>query len=104
MQDGTSEELTEVTFRRTRFAFDEPSATFAPIAYPDAESVRSYLTSAGFASDEAALAALEKWGPNTVDVPAPSFMEMLKEQMIAPFFVFQARAALHDCAERDCLA
>ena len=33
--------------------------------------------------------ALAKWGPNRFVVPLPSFGDMLKEQLVAPFFVFQ---------------
>ena len=34
-------------------------------------------------------AALAKWGPNRFVVPLPRFADMLKEQLVAPFFVFQ---------------
>jgi hypothetical protein len=30
------------------------------------------------------------YGPNQVDVPLPAFSELMKEQLVAPFFVFQA--------------
>ena len=32
---------------------------------------------------------MEHWGPNRFDVPLPQFTDMLKEQLLAPFFVFQ---------------
>lgn len=82
---------TEFDFRRIRFELDREADTFVPVQYPDSNAVDSYLESRGFASEDDALAALEKWGTNTVSVPVPAFLELLKEQMVAPMFVFQVR-------------
>jgi E1-E2 ATPase len=92
---------TEFEFRRIRFELDRPANTFRPVQYPDSNTVGSYLEARGYESDAAALAALEKWGTNTVDVPVPRFMEMLKEQMMAPFFVFQVRYPRGKCTMRS---
>ena len=35
------------------------------------------------------VAALERWGANRFEVPLPQFADLLKEQLMAPFFVFQ---------------
>jgi cation-transporting ATPase 13A1 len=35
------------------------------------------------------LAAVDTWGLNQFEVPVPEFVTLLKEQMLAPFFVFQ---------------
>jgi len=53
-----------------------------------------YMSASGYGNADKAAAALQHWGGNRFDVPAPPFMELLKEQLMAPFFVFQARA--HD--------
>jgi cation-transporting ATPase 13A1 len=29
------------------------------------------------------------WGPNKMSVPIPDFLDIYKEHMVAPFFVFQ---------------
>lgn len=85
---------TEFDFRRVRFELDTDTNTFQQVSFPDKGIIRDYLRSRGLKNEAEALAALEKWGPNTVEVPAPTFMEMLKEQMIAPFFVFQVRSTI----------
>lgn len=36
-----------------------------------------------------AAAARLRWGSNALDIPIPSFSDLYKEQMVAPFFVFQ---------------
>ena len=35
------------------------------------------------------VSALERWGANRFEVPLPQFVDLLKEQLMAPFFVFQ---------------
>jgi manganese-transporting P-type ATPase len=82
---------TEFEFRRIRFELHTDDNVFKPVQFPDGETLETYVTSTGYESEDAALAALEKWGSNTVNVPVPAFMQMLKEQMMAPFFVFQVR-------------
>ena len=53
-------------------------------------SAVSLMMSTGLGSETKALAALERWGPNIFEVPLPSFGALLQEQLLAPFFVFQA--------------
>lgn len=53
------------------------------------ETFEHYWRSSGYTNDANVLAALEKWGPNKLVVPLPSFRAMLLEQLLAPFFVFQ---------------
>ena len=48
-----------------------------------------YRRSSGLGSEARAAAALERWGPNRFEVPLPQFADLLKEQLMAPFFVFQ---------------
>ena len=53
------------------------------------ETFEHYQKSTGFGAEARVAAALAKWGPNTFVVPLPTFADMLKEQLLAPFFVFQ---------------
>ena len=64
---------------------------FARLPYPDSARFAAYAAgslSAGL-SPRAAAAALEAFGPNACPVPVPRFAELLREQLVAPFFVFQ---------------
>ena len=82
---------TEFDFRRIRFELDPETNTFSPLRFPDSGAVRDYLTARGLGSEAEAVAALEKWGANTAEVPVPKFVDVLKEQMVAPFFIFQVQ-------------
>jgi len=53
------------------------------------ETFGYYRKSSGYENEDKAAAALEKWGANRFVVPVPLFSELLKEQLVAPFFVFQ---------------
>lgn len=53
------------------------------------ETFGHYQKSSGYGNEAKAAAALERWGPNRFEVPLPQFGELLKEQLVAPFFVFQ---------------
>ena len=56
---------------------------------PAQETFEHYQRSTGFGNEDRVAAALAKWGPNRFVVPLPRFADMLKEQLVAPFFVFQ---------------
>lgn len=93
------EDHTEFDFRRVKFELEISSNTFRPVQYPDSNSITSYLEATGLHSDSVVLSAVDLWGTNTVDVPVPQFMEMLKHQMLAPFFCFQVFCVLLWCMD-----
>ena len=67
------------------------SSRFTRLRYPDSARFAAYAAgtySSGLTASQAA-SALEAFGPNACPVPVPAFSELLKEQLIAPFFVFQ---------------
>jgi manganese-transporting P-type ATPase len=96
---GVQEQHVEFDFRRVRFELDFAAKTFRSVRFPDSNPISSYLSATGFASDSDVLAAMDMWGTNTVNVPVPHFMEMLKEQMLAPFFCFQVFCVLLWCMD-----
>lgn len=73
---------------RARFVFDAATLSFRPLRYPDTHPFGAYRSSRGLAPGDAA-AALAAYGPNATPVPVPAFGQLLKQQLVAPFFVFQ---------------
>lgn len=53
------------------------------------ETFGEYSKKGGHGTDGRVAAALEKWGNNVFEVPLPEFKDLLMEQLLAPFFVFQ---------------
>ena len=53
------------------------------------ETFGEYAKKSGHGSDLRVAAALEKCGPNLFEVPLHQFKDLLVEQLLAPFFVFQ---------------
>lgn len=53
------------------------------------ETFEFYLKATGHGTEAKALAAHDKFGLNKVDVPIPAFASLLKDHLLAPFFVFQ---------------
>ncbi len=52
------------------------------------KGLHEYRAAKGFVQANAT-AELAKWGKNRVEIPTPEFMDLYKEHMTAPFFVFQ---------------
>ncbi len=62
--------------------------TFQSIPYPVNEPIDHYLSSEGFTEKKAVSKANLVWGSNKMHIPIPSFMDLYKEHIVAPFFVF----------------
>jgi hypothetical protein len=58
------------------------------------ETFEIYSKMTGHGTEQKALAAHDKYGLNKFEVPVPPFAELLKEHLMAPFFVFQVRVLL----------
>jgi len=43
----------------------------------------------GYKTETEVSATLANWGPNIFEVSIPAFIELLKQQLLAPFSVFQ---------------
>ena len=116
-QENGSSELS-FEFRKQRYCYHEQDNAFEKLWYPDKvwhwseghtlpqgmllafkcystspdlmqEPFDYYWNASGYSNDTKLLAAVENWGPNKFVVPVPSFLAMLQEQLLAPFFVFQ---------------
>ncbi|CAG9462154.1 unnamed protein product [Pedinophyceae sp. YPF-701] len=80
------------SFRKQRFLLDPadgPAGAFRPLPYPTRLPLSKYIAHRGLAGDAAVATAAAVFGRNEFVVPIPTFVELLKEQMTAPFFIFQ---------------
>jgi hypothetical protein len=76
-------------FRQHRFVYDPERHSFGHLRYPDRATFGSYGRSKGMSTGAQAAAAAVRWGLNRVEVPLPAFGALLRDQLLAPFFVFQ---------------
>ncbi|CAI5747188.1 unnamed protein product [Peronospora destructor] len=72
---------------------------FRRLEFPSSRTLGSYLQSKGIISTEELQEARGKWGRNDFELPMPKFAELLKEQLVAPFFVFQFFCMLLWCLD-----
>ncbi|CAM9553765.1 unnamed protein product [Phaeothamnion confervicola] len=78
------------TFQKTTFVYDaDKRKAFRRLDYPTACAFDAYLSAPGYATAAALAAAEARWGPNFLEIPSRGFLDLLHEQAVAPFFVFQ---------------
>lgn len=76
-------------FQRRRFIYNFETGTFNPPSFTidSPQKISFYQQSVGLTGD---LENLERqYGENKFDIPIPTFLELWKEHVVAPFFVFQ---------------
>lgn len=62
---------------------------FRGLKFPEKESFDFYRQEKGYMKRQQIELAMNKWGSNEMDIPLPEFVDIFKEHMVAPFFVFQ---------------
>ncbi|KAK0266807.1 putative cation-transporting ATPase 1 [Friedmanniomyces endolithicus] len=86
-------ENTSFLFQKRRFLLDREKGVFAPLEFKMDEEpkpeVGMYQRSNGLQKKSEVERIQQHYGPNTFDIPVPSFSELFKEHAVAPFFVFQ---------------
>ncbi|KAG1664897.1 hypothetical protein FOA52_006243 [Chlamydomonas sp. UWO 241] len=80
-------------FRKQRYVIGDDKVV-EKLAYPAKDTFEAYMKWTGHGTDQKTLAAHDKYGLNKVEVPLPPFGDLLKVQLIAPFFVFQVFCVL----------
>ncbi|GFR45826.1 hypothetical protein Agub_g7190, partial [Astrephomene gubernaculifera] len=87
----TLHEVEELSFefRRQRFVYNAERHCFEKLRFPDKETFETYSRASGHGTETKQLAAFDRYGLNRVDVPLPAFSALMKEHLVAPFFVFQ---------------
>ncbi|GLC43701.1 hypothetical protein PLESTB_000409700 [Pleodorina starrii] len=90
VKDGLIEtEELSFDFRRQRFVYNPTAHAFEKLRFPDKETFETYSKASGHGTEAKQLAAFDRYGLNRVDVPLPAFSTLMKEHLVAPFFVFQ---------------
>ena len=69
--------------------FNSEKKVFSYIPYPVKESIGNYQCAEGIINEKDEKTAALVWGPNKIDIPIPKFLDIYKEHLVAPFFVFQ---------------
>ncbi|KAF3273893.1 hypothetical protein TWF173_010297 [Orbilia oligospora] len=91
-RSGPKEELFFL-FQKRRFLFYTETASFSPVSYPLSSDpkprIESFQHTLGITSATEEVHLKHHYGPNTFDIPVPTFTELFKEHAVAPFFVFQ---------------
>ncbi len=85
LQNGTY----RFSYQQLNFYWCSDRQMFLKPAYPEALPVADYLRAVGLAGEDDVSNANERFGRNTFDIPVPTFMNLFKEHVKAPFFVFQ---------------
>ncbi|KAK6349423.1 hypothetical protein TWF696_005707 [Orbilia brochopaga] len=91
-KSGPNEDLFFL-FQKRRFLFFLETGSFAPLVYPlsaiPKPKLETFQHSLGIQSATELTHLKHHYGPNTFDIPVPTFTELFKEHAVAPFFVFQ---------------
>lgn len=63
--------------------------TFRSVPYPVKDTIEFYQNAVGLQTEVEEKKADLVWGNNVMKIPIPSFLDLYKEHIVAPFFVFQ---------------
>ena len=78
----------QVEVHKKKFSYSADKKTFAQIPYPVDDPISFYQECEGIVDKASLNQADLVWGPNKMSVPIPQFLEIYKEHMVAPFFIF----------------
>lgn len=90
--EATSSGVFYFTFQKSTFVFSANSNTFEKVMYPTEHPVSVYINSTRSPVTSCAEDVEQrrfKYGRNILEMPVPTFAELYKKNLLAPFFVFQ---------------
>lgn len=89
--DGEDQLSHTFEYRKQRFYLDTTTHTFRKLEFNFHQPPNKLVAAhgRGYGTDAKANAAKSVWGANVFDVPRPEFRQLLINQMMQPFFVFQ---------------
>ncbi|EME28657.1 calcium-transporting P-type ATPase [Galdieria sulphuraria] len=98
--NNSRESIKYFVFQKRRFQYSPLHRQFQKLKYPAEEPLEFYPSNKGFDSVEEAMERLKTYGENRLEIPVPSFLDLYKEQLLAPFFVFQVFCVLLWCLDQ----
>ena len=100
-------DMLQIEFQRQKYFYVPSSRLAAEIAVqfpngllklsscPVDLPLSQYLSASGIRTEADVLAATELWGKNHLTVHIPSFLELLKNQLLSPLSMFQVQLYVH---------
>ncbi|GJQ13139.1 hypothetical protein GpartN1_g4930.t1 [Galdieria partita] len=98
--NNSKESIKYFLFQKRRFQYSPVRQQFEKLKYPAEEPLEFYASNKGLDSIEETMNRLKTYGENRLEIPVPSFLELYKEQLLAPFFVFQVFCVLLWCLDQ----
>eukprot|EP01029_Cantina_marsupialis_P022631 TRINITY_DN552_c1_g3_i1.p1 TRINITY_DN552_c1_g3~~TRINITY_DN552_c1_g3_i1.p1 ORF type:complete len:1297 (+),score=461.72 TRINITY_DN552_c1_g3_i1:60-3950(+) len=87
-------EWPSAVFQNLFFAYSPETDTFHHLEFPTNNVLSSYLDHVGCESETEFNGLVNKYGPNEFKIPTPPFIQLLKENLTAPFFSFQVLCSI----------
>lgn len=86
-------------YQQMKFTFDEEKKIFNELSFPISNSISSYYLKPGNDGHDERSKRVSYYGKNVFNIPKESFIDLLKEHLVAPFFVFQLFCVILWCLD-----
>ncbi len=80
--------MNTIEFSKKRLIYSPDKKTFNAIPFPISQTMSFYSEAVGIREEREISKAGLVWGRNKLDIPIPTFLDVYKEHLVAPFFVF----------------
>lgn len=67
---------TYFVFQNVKYAFDSEKNAFSRVVYPTSSTLGDFCSHTGHQTNDAVIAAFNKWGRNEFDIPMPEFVDL----------------------------
>ena len=87
-QAGKVNKANQIEVQKKKFIYKKDKKTFTQIPYPIEETIEHYQECEGIEDDMDKKKKDLVYGPNKMHIPIPDFIDIYKEHLVMPFFVF----------------
>ena len=93
---GVGTRVATISYQEIKFRcmLNDDSMKFEKVSFPIKQELQSYVNSKGHETKASFLENRWKYGCNEHNIPAPTFVDCLLPQFVAPFFLFQVFCVL----------